>query len=263
MAGDKPVTLILGSNPLISKRLPHVYAILITMMIDFLTERRDVTETGDRKNFDLMAYFDEVLMLHMEELAEWIKYVREMGVRLFLLGQSLWELEEEYGKGLTANTITVEFRPRNSTEANAIQALANERHKQVLKLSETEKPGEFFTASQSYSSNWEHRPLITAADAFKMENICYLFGLGDPYEVKLLPAWDHPKWKHQYGPTKGTWGTRMDRNRWYGYSNPHQGQGHEEVVDAEFEIVSEGMIDSEKLDESRLIGRRSRVKRNL
>lgn len=244
--GDRPVTLFVGSDPMISQRLPHVFAVIITMLVDFLSYRRGFTETGKPKQHECLGMFDEFLMLHLDRVKEWIKYTREMGFRLLMLGQTMWETEEEYGRGLTGNCITIEFKPRNATEANYIQQLAADRHKEIMVMSETERPGELVTASVNYSQRMERRPLITAADAMRMDGTCFVFGLGDPIELDLLPAYDQPQWKHLYGPSEGTWGERRDRNRWYGHINPEAFRADisGDIADADFTVVSEGQVEN-------------------
>ncbi len=131
VAGERPVTLYIVARPMDARRLRRVFTLILTQMIDFLTVDRDRADDGRARRWKLLVALDEFLQFRMPEAAEWIRYVREYGIRLLLLAQSLGEVEERYGKGLTANWRLVVFRPNSSDEAERISRMVGEAIEEV------------------------------------------------------------------------------------------------------------------------------------
>jgi type IV secretion system protein VirD4 len=220
MCGERPVSLFLIARPMDSETMPHVYKLILSMIVDHLSHFRDRAADGRPKNWDLLLNIDEFLMLHFQSVKHWVKFVREAGVRLMLLGQSYWEVEDEYGKGLTANTRWLDFQPLNMTEAEFIQKSLGDSIEEVETRSVSRR-GLLSVPTVSSGTRVDRRPVFQARDAIEMDGTWYwAFGWGRAIRVERLYPWRDGRWKHLYGRSEGTWVAPDGRNPWDGHLVP-------------------------------------------
>ena len=186
VAGDRPVTLYIVARPMDARRLRRVFTLILTQMIDFLTVDRSLADDGRARRWTLLVALDEFLQFRMAEAAEWIRYVREYGIRLLLLAQSLGEVEERYGKGLTANTRLVVFRPNSSDEAERISRMVGEVIEEVPTRS-TSKGLLDLVPTVSRGVRVDRRPVLPMHAALEMDgNDLIVFGYGKPIRATRL-----------------------------------------------------------------------------
>ncbi|MGQ9370703.1 type IV secretory system conjugative DNA transfer family protein [Azospirillum sp. ST 5-10] len=222
VAGDRPVTLYMVARPLDARRLRRVFKLILTQMIDFLTVERDRADDGRARRWRLLVALDEFLQFRMAEAAEWIRYVREYGVRLLLLAQSLSEVEEQYGKGLTANCRLVVFRPNSSDEAERISRMVGEAIEEVPTRSTSKGLFDLFP-TVSRGVRVDRRPVMPMHAALEMDgNDLIVFGYGKPIRGTRLHPYSDATWKGLYGPPAGTWTPKADANRWFGEHLPEE-----------------------------------------
>lgn len=216
VAGERPVTLYIVARPMDARRLRRVFTLILTQMIDFLTVDRSLADDGRARRWKLLVALDEFLQFRMAEAAEWIRYVREYGIRLLLLAQSLSEVEERYGKGLTANTRLVVFRPNSSDEAERISRMVGEAIEEVPTRSTSKGLLDFFP-TVSRGVRVDRRPVLPMHAALEMDgNDLIVFGYGKPIRATRLHPYADPAWKPFYGPPARSWTPRPEANRWFG-----------------------------------------------
>ena len=216
VAGARPVTLYVVARPLDARRLKRVFKLILTQMIDFLTIDRDRTDDGRARRWRLLVVLDEFLQFRMAEAAEWIRYVREYGIRLLLLAQSLWEVEEQYGKGLTANCRLVVFRPNSSDEAERISRMVGEAIEEVPTRSTSKGVFDLFP-TVSRGVRVDRRPVMPMHAALEMDgNDLIVFGYGKPIRGTRLHPYSDPRWTGLYGPPAGAWLPNPKANPWFG-----------------------------------------------
>lgn len=220
VAGERPVTLYIVARPLDARRLRRVFKLILTHMVDFLTIDRDRADDGRARRWRLLVVLDEFLQFHLREAAEWIKYVREYGIRLLLLAQSLWEVEEEYGRGLTANCRLVVFRPNSSDEAERVSRMVGEAIEEVPTRSTSKGLLDLFP-TVSRGVRVDRRPVIPMHEALEMDgNDLIVFGYGKPIRATRLHPYADPRWRPLYGRTAAAWSPNPDANRWFGAAGP-------------------------------------------
>ena len=216
VAGERPVTLYIVARPMDARRLRRVFTLILTQMIDFLTVDRSLADDGRARCWRLLVALDEFLQFRMPEAAEWIRYVREYGIRLLLLAQSLGEVEERYGKGLTANTRLIVFRPNSSDEAERISRMVGEAIEEVPTRS-TSKGLLDLVPTVSRGVRVDRRPVLPMHAALEMDgNDLIVFGYGKPIRATRLHPYADPAWKPFYGPPVRGWTPRPEANRWFG-----------------------------------------------
>ncbi|MFP5516734.1 MAG: type IV secretory system conjugative DNA transfer family protein [Alphaproteobacteria bacterium] len=216
VAGERPVTLYIVARPMDARRLRRVFTLILTQMIDFLTVDRSLADDGRARRWRLLVALDEFLQFRMAEAAEWIRYVREYGIRLLLLAQSLGEVEERYGKGLTANTRLVVFRPNSSDEAERISRMVGEAIEEVPTRS-TSKGLLDLVPTVSRGVRVDRRPVLPMHAALEMDgNDLIIFGYGKPIRGIRLHPYSDPQWRGFYGPPVRGWTARPEANRWFG-----------------------------------------------
>ena len=216
VAGERPVTLYIVARPMDARRLRRVFTLILTQMIDFLTVDRSLADDGRARRWTLLVALDEFLQFRMPEAAEWIRYVREYGIRLLLLAQSLGEVEERYGKGLTANTRLVVFRPNSSDEAERISRMVGEAIEEVPTRSTSKGLFDLFP-TVSRGVRVDRRPVLPMHAALEMDgNDLIVFGYGKPIRATRLHPYADPAWKPFYGPPVRGWTPRPEANRWFG-----------------------------------------------
>lgn len=216
VAGERPVTLYIVARPMDARRLRRVFTLILTQMVDFLTVDRDLADDGRARRWRLLVALDEFLQFRMPEAAEWIRYVREYGIRLMLLAQSLGEVEERYGKGLTANGRLVVFRPNSSDEAERISRMVGEAIEEVPTRSTSKGLLDLFP-TVSRGLRVDRRPVMPMHAALEMDgNDLIVFGYGKPIRAVRLHPYDDPRWKPLYGPPARAWTPRPEANRWFG-----------------------------------------------
>ena len=216
VAGERPVTLYIVARPMDARRLRRVFTLILTQMIDFLTVDRSLADDGRARCWRLLVALDEFLQFRMPEAAEWIRYVREYGIRLLLLAQSLGEVEERYGKGLTANTRLIVFRPNSSDEAERISRMVGEAIEEVPTRS-TSKGLLDLVPTVSRGVRVDRRPVLPMHAALEMDgNDLIVFDYGKPIRATRLHPYADPAWKPFYGPPVRGWTPRPEANRWFG-----------------------------------------------
>lgn len=216
VAGERPVTLYIVARPMDARRLRRVFTLILTQMIDFLTVDRALADDGRARRWRLLVALDEFLQFRMPEATEWIRYVREYGIRLLLLAQSLGEVEERYGKGLTANTRLVVFRPNSSDEAERISRMVGEAIEEVPTRSTSKGLLDLFP-TVSRGVRVDRRPVLPMHAALEMDgNDLIVFGYGKPIRGTRLHPYADPAWKPFYGPPARGWAPRPEANRWFG-----------------------------------------------
>lgn len=220
VAGERPVTLYIVARPMDARRLRRVFKLILTQMVDFLTVDRDLADDGRARRWRLLVVLDEFLQFHMAEAAEWIRYVREYGIRLLLLAQSLGDVEEQYGKGLAANCRLVVFRPNSSDEAERISRMVGEAVEEVPTRSTSR--GVFdLLPTVSRGVRLDRRPVLPMHAALEMDgDDLIVFGYGKPIRGQRLHPYADPRWASLYGPPVRVWTPRPDANRWLGAGAP-------------------------------------------
>ncbi|HET8727755.1 MAG TPA: type IV secretory system conjugative DNA transfer family protein [Alphaproteobacteria bacterium] len=215
VAGDRPVTLYIVARPMDARRLRRVFKLIVTQMVDLLTVERDRADDGRARRWRLLVVLDEFLQFHMSEVAEWIKYAREYGIRFLLLAQSLVEVDQEYGKGLTANCRLVAFRPNSSDEAERISRMVGEAIEEVPTRTVSRRhPLEMATVSRGIRV--DRRPVLPMDAALEMDREeLIVFGYGKPIRARRLHPYRDPRWAGRYGASTGTWSARADANTWF------------------------------------------------
>ncbi|MCW2249285.1 type IV secretion system protein VirD4 [Azospirillum fermentarium] len=220
VAGERPVTLYIVARPLDARRLRRVFKLILTQMVDFLTIDRILADDGRARRWRLLVALDEFLQFHLREAAEWIKYVREYGIRLLLLAQSLSEVEEEYGRGLTANCRLVVFRPNSSDEAERISRMVGEAIEEVPTRSTSKGLLDLFP-TVSRGVRVDRRPVMPMHAALEMDgNDLIVFGYGKPIRATRLHPYADPLWRPLYGRAAAAWTPNPDANRWFGTGHP-------------------------------------------
>jgi len=223
VAGERPVTLYIVARPLDARRLRRVFKLILTQMIDFLTVDRALADDGRARRWPLLVVLDEFLQFRMAEAAEWIRYVRDYGIRLLLLAQSLGEVEEQYGKGLTANCRLVAFRPNSSDEAERISRMVGEAIEEVPTRSTSKGLLDLFP-TVSRGVRVDRRPVLPMHAALEMDGDgLIVFGYGKPIRGTRLHPYADRRWQGLYGPPVGAWTPTPGANRWFGPPAPSAG----------------------------------------
>lgn len=216
VAGERPVTLYIVARPLDARRLRRVFRLILTQMIDFLTVERDTADDGRARRWRLLVVLDEFQQFGMPEATEWIRYVREYGVRLLLLAQSLSEVEVAYGKGLTANCRLVAFRPNSADEAERLSRMVGEAIEEVP-TTNTSRGVLSLIGTISQGVRVDRRPVLAMHEALEMDgDALIVFGYGKPIRGHRLHPYADRRWKELYGPAAGTWTANPGANRWFG-----------------------------------------------
>ena len=200
VAGERPVTLFIVARPLDARRLRRVFKLILTQIVDFLTIERGLTDDGRQRHWRLLVVLDEFLQFHLAEAAEWIKYVREYGIRLLLLAQSLSEIEAEYGKGLVANCRLVVFRPNSGDEAERVSRMVGEAILEVPTRT-TSRSALNLLPTVSRGVRVDRRPVLPMHAALELDgDDLIVFGYGKPIPARRLHPYADPRWRHLYGP---------------------------------------------------------------
>lgn len=217
VAGERPITLYIVARPLDARRLRRVFKLILTQIVDFLTVERDRADDGRERRWKLLVVLDEFLQFHLAEAAEWIKYVREYGIRLMLLAQSLSEIEVEYGKGLVANCRLVVFRPNSGDEAERVSRMVGEAIEEVPTRT-TSRSALDLLPTVSRGLHVDRRPVLPMHEALEMdEDDVVVFGYGKPIRARRLHPYRDRRWRQLYGPASDDgWSPRPEANRWLG-----------------------------------------------
>jgi type IV secretion system protein VirD4 len=216
VCGPEPVTLFIVSNPVAARRWHRVYRLIFSQMIDLLSMDRDTLPDGRRREWGALVAIDEFLELHLDEVSEWIKYVRDRRLRLMLLAQSLKEVEEEYGCGLTANCITLTLKPKNSHEAELMQTMAGDSIQEVPTKTVSRRTI-LDLPTVSRGTRIDRRPVLQANDALAMDRSdLILWGYGKPIRGQVIRYWVESPWKELEGPPTTGWTPMPNANPWFG-----------------------------------------------
>jgi type IV secretion system protein VirD4 len=220
VAGERPVTLYLVARPLDARRLRRVFRLVLTQMIDFLTVERGRADDGRARRWRLLFVLDEFLQFHMPEVAEWIRYVRDYGLRLLLLTQSLSDVEAEYGAGLVANCRLVALRPNSDREAARLSAMVGEAIEEVPTRT-VSRSALALLPTVSRGVRVDRRPVLPMHEALDLDpDALVVFGYGKPILGRRLHPWADRRWRGLYGPSAGTWTPRPGASRWFGQAVP-------------------------------------------
>lgn len=210
VAGERPMTLYVVARPLDARRLRRVYKLILTQMVDFLTLDRAQAGDGRARRWRLLVVLDEFLQFQMGEAAEWVRYVREYGVRLLLLAQSLVDVEAQYGEGLVANCRLLAFRPNSAGEAARLSAMVGEAIEEVPTRT-TSKSLFDLVPTVSRGSRVDRRPVLPMHEALALdEDALILFGYGKPVLGTRLHPWRDPRWRALFGPATAPMRPRPD-----------------------------------------------------
>lgn len=222
VAGEKPVTLYIVARPLDARRLKRVFKLMLTQIVDFLTVERDRADDGRARRWPLLVVLDEFLQFHLAEAAEWIKYVREYGIRLLLLAQSLSEVEAEYGKGLVANCRLVVFRPNSGDEAERVSRMVGEAILEVPTRTTSRSAFDLFPTI-SRGLRVDRRPVLPMHEVLELDaDDVIVFGYGKPIRARRLHPYADRRWRQLYGPPSlDGWTPRPEANRWLGVGPHH------------------------------------------
>ncbi|MFM2045799.1 MAG: hypothetical protein RLY86_4375 [Pseudomonadota bacterium] len=214
VAGDRPVTLYILARPLDARRLRRVFKLILTQMVDFLTVDRGTAEDGRTRRWRVLFVLDEFLQFQMGEAAEWARYVREYGIRLLLLAQSLADVEAQYGEGLVANCRLLAFRPNSAGEAERLSAMVGDAITEVPTRTTSKGLLDLFPTI-SRGTRIDRRPVLPMHEALSMaEEELILFGYGKPIRGRRLHPWADPRWQGLYGPPVRPFQPRPNAARW-------------------------------------------------
>lgn len=214
VAGDRPLTLYVLARPMDARRLRRIFRLMLTQMVDRLTVEIGAADNGRARRWRTLFVLDEFLQFRLREVTDWVRYVRDYGLRLLLAAQSLWEVEAEYGQGLTANCRLAMFRPNASGEAERLSRLVGEAIEEVPTLS-TSRRHLLDTPVVTRGTRLDRRPALPMAEVLELDpDELVLFGWGKPIRARSIAAWRERPWSELMGPPQRAFAPRSDANPW-------------------------------------------------
>jgi type IV secretion system protein VirD4 len=216
VAGPRPLTLYVPARPMDVRRLRRVFRLMLTQMVDRLTVETDAADDGRARRWRVLFVLDEFLQLGVPEAAAWVRYVRDYGVRMLLLAQSLGEVEAAYGQGLAANCRLAMFRPNGPGEAERLSRLVGEAIEEVPTLS-TSRRHLLDQPVVTRGTRVDRRPALPAAEVLELDpDELVLFGWGKPIRARGIPVWRERPWAGLMGPPCQAFVPRDGANPWLG-----------------------------------------------
>lgn len=210
---DRPLTVVISTNPPTARRLRKVYRLVFTQIVDRLTE--DIEEvSGKRRVFDTLLGIDEFLEFGIKEVSSWVTYLREYGVKPFFLAQTFESVVSEYGNVIKSSASWVAFNPMAQSEAQLMSDMLGEVEEVAESRSKTSKLT-WYSSTHTQSERLEWRPEMTASDMLDLglEKV-FIFGNGKAALTNRILAFCN----HTYvkGPAARQWTATATANPWLG-----------------------------------------------
>lgn len=217
VCGDRPLTVVISTNPPTARRLRKVFRLVFTQLVDRLTE--EIGTVGNRQRvFDMLLAIDEFLEFGIQEVSSWVTYLREYGVKPVFLAQTFESVIGTYGNVMASSAAWVAFNPMAMAEAELMSAMLGEVEEVAESQSRTRKYL-WDHATVTESTRIERRPEITPSEMLDMDiEQVFVFGTGKPILTNRILAYCNNAYLK--GPASRQWTVTATANPWLGQVIP-------------------------------------------
>jgi type IV secretion system protein VirD4 len=171
---DKPLSVYMVVPPSDKLRLRPLLRLIITMLVNRLTEKMEFKGTAQAKpKHRLLFMIDEFPSLNkMAVLADALSYMAGYGLKAYLITQDIRQLLEQYGEheSIMSNChVRIAYAPNQYETAELLSKMAGNRTVKQASFNYSGSRFSIFMKQTSASTEYVERPLVTPDEVMRLK----------------------------------------------------------------------------------------------
>ena len=171
---DKPLSVYLVVPPSDKLRLRPLLRLIITMLVNRLTEKMEFKGTAQAKpKHRLLFMIDEFPSLNkMEVLADALSYMAGYGLKAYLITQDIRQIQEQYGEheSIMSNChVRIAYAPNQYETAELLSKMAGNKTVKQASFNYSGSRFSVFMKQASASTEYVERPLLTPDEVMRLQ----------------------------------------------------------------------------------------------